>query len=374
MIRLASLILCASLASSLFAREDMPVIPGPRDSKPAARETRETRPSSPIPSPPSRDSRNTDRKQDRLPVKPEPISMKGDRPEIPAPGNRVQFEQKEEIRDFPALQYSGLLSDLVRLEAERKDLDRETAIHREQELRERLRLLFPRGLYRFGAGCPLRKMFSASSIEFRIACLGDEVQNRIRFSRGRSDAIRNAFEFLSEGREITADMQLLEASVGSGGVDFVFRERSFQYQNRFLEALRDSTHLAEPDLLEPEWISRKLPALLALKFSEVDLAPVREVLSAGSWIPFHESCPLRLRSITLLNGEASYRVELTPACLPGRTAVIRVAEQALNDETALQSDTGTPLYGELRLAGIVLVDGQIYLDWDGVRNVRREEK
>ena len=362
--------------SSLSAREDMPFIPGPADLK------KQTRPQTTPPNASQRDQKlqpqtGPGKPNDQTPIrdgKPaEPVPMKGDRPDLPSPGNTIRFEQAQTPRDFPYQEYSRLMTDSIRLAAERSKMEPEIALHREQEIREELRLLFPRGLYRFGSTCPLKKLFSSSAIEFRITCLPDDVQNKIRFARGRTDAIRNAFEFLSEGRTITANLQLLETGVGSDGLEFIFREKSFQYENRFIEALRDESHMTEQDLLQPEWVSRKLPGIISQSYTESDLAAAREVFPRSAWFPFHKDCPLKIQASTLLDGESTTRIELAPTCMPGRTAVVRVSEQEMNDESALRSDYGTALFAEMRLSGIMLVDGRLHLDWDGVRNVRRAE-
>jgi len=60
-------------------------------------------------------------------------------------------------------------------------------------------------------------------------------------------------------------------------------------------------------------------------------------------------------------------------CVARERAIFRISEYQLDLETALRSDTGSAIYAELRLGNVILVDRRLYLDWDGIRNVRKAE-
>ncbi|MBL8022215.1 MAG: hypothetical protein JNM27_21245 [Leptospirales bacterium] len=339
------------LPVALFARDDMPELPGPSAYRPEGRRSeRAEQVSRPVLAPGR------------------PI------PEIPSPSGRIRFEIQEQARNFPAGEYTSLLQefeDWKRAGAENSAT--EGHIRKGKELQERLRSLMTRGLYRFAGPCSLKKLPDNDRIVFRIACLPDGTANTIAFARGRKDEIRKQFEIMESGREISGDFRLLETT-SQDGPNLLFREVSYSYLNPYLELLHSKSEgLSEEEFLRPEWIVKFLPDLLAVRASERDFQGVGEFLKPGTWLPFQKGCPLRLESVKMLSGEASYRVEVAPSCMRGRASV-RVSDAAMLEETALQSDTGTQLFGEMRIGSILQIDGRMYIDWDAIRNSRRAER
>lgn len=340
------------LPVALFARDDMPELPGPSAFRPEAR------------------------RSERAAVQPSrPVLTPGRSiPEIPSPSGKIRFEVQEQARNFPAGDYTRLLQDFEewkRASAENSATD--AHIRKGKELQERHRSLMTRGLYRFDGACFLKKLPDNDRIVFRIACLPDGTANTIAFARGRKDDLRKQFEIMEAGREIRGDFRLLETT-SQDGLNLLFREVSYSYLNPYLELLRSKSEgLSEEEFLRPEWIVKLLPDLLAVRTGEREFQGVGEFLKPGTWLPFQKGCPLRLESVKMLSGEASYRVEVAPSCMRGRASV-RVSDAAMLEETALQSDTGTQLFGELRIGSILQIDGRMYIDWDAIRNSRRAER
>ncbi|MCE9600126.1 MAG: hypothetical protein K8S54_19355 [Spirochaetia bacterium] len=341
------------LPAALLARDDMPELPGPSGLR-----------------------HRVDRVETRTAVPTATVIPAGRGiPEIPSPSGKIRFEVREQARPFPAVEYAKLGNEFEEWKRASAELSATPAYLRKgQEIQERQRTLLARTLYRFEGACHLKKIPDTDRVVFRIACLPDGSSNTIWFTRGRQDPLRKQLEIMEPGREIAGDFRLLETSASASGMSLLFREVSYSYVNPYLELLHSkSENMSEEEFLRPEWVVKYLPDLLNLRANEREFQGALDVFKTGTWLPFQKACPLRLESVKLLAGEAAYRVEVLPGCTRQRASV-RVSDAAMLEETALQSDTGTQLFGELRIGSILQIDGRMYIDWDAIRNCRPGER
>lgn len=319
------------------------------------------------------------------------LAARDDQPELPSPG-RLQHgpiratsvsgtdapllhgpgqEKPGGARAFPARSYAAIVDEWRQW---RSSMLETADLSKERALRSKLRSLLPRESYTFGADCPLRKTGAVGVIQFRITCLPDEDPFIVQFPRGRDDTVRTQLDLMQAGREITAEVRLLDSDLTSQAVRIVLRETQFHYTNQFLERLRElSPGMGESAMLRPEWVMRHIGSLAGgRRYADSALKEIAEVLKTGEYYPVNEQCPLNLDAKDRLDAENTYRLEFSFACIRGASTSIRMGERELENESEI---AGTGRYlGELRLASVLLVDGRLFLDWDAIRNVRAMRK
>lgn len=335
MLRFILTMLALGALSGLPARDDQPELPSPGRLQPG-------------------------------PIRPTTVSGT-DSPTLHGPGQ----EKPGGARAFPARSFAAIVDEWRQW---RSTLLETADSSRERALRQKLRATLPRESYTFGTDCPLRKTGAVGVIQFRITCLPDEDPFIVQFPRGRDDTVRTQLDLMQPGREITAEVRLLDSDLTHQTIRIVLRETQFHYTNQFLERLRElSGNMGETAMLRPEWVMRHIGSLAGgRRYADSALKEIAEVLKTGEYYPTSDQCPLSLDAKDRLDAENTYRLEFSFACIRGSSTSIRMGERELENESEL-SGPGRYL-GELRLASVLLVDGRLFLDWDAIRNVRAMRK
>lgn len=295
------------------------------------------------------------------------------RPEIPAPGAPQNLNR---VADFPYIEFQKSWNSYI-AGPEETDCEKTEGYH---NLRENLYDALRRGAYRFGENCPLVKIHSDDPryIQLRISCL-NLTANRdfpLVFQLKADSVSRRFLDSLPEGRELTAVMELQNAELRRGKFYWQWTELRLDYVNPYLEALhRQFRDLAESDLLTPARISQTLGNLLPLAAAKAGGATrwrdyFSVVFKEGMMISFQSSCPLRYQSLTLQPDRRSL-LEFKIGCTPNvPTIQLILMEDVARNLDALQLIRGDNFYADLRFRTIQEKEGQFYLDWDSISNIR----